>query len=289
MTSPVAPWRLDRLSDSAREAAELAAIGAGMTLSAWLTRLINDACATEGVAPHENAPVETSTVVEFARKNPGGAAMTGSTGVLPPAPALDGGATMLAVTALAPANLGTRTGESVPEDLLADIAKRGVRQTLLVRRAAGAGNRFELICGHRRWRAAQRGGIAQVPAKICDYNDGQALLASLSENLPHGDLSAIEEAQAYFRLLTQCAVEISTVAEASGRDRQHIVRRLRLLGLPVRLRQLIAAGSISAEHADLLLDTTNPEGLADAILAERLSVEAAQQRLGVARSKEARA
>jgi len=280
MTSSVASWRLDRLSASAREAAELASIGAGVTLSAWLTRVINDACAAEGVSLRENV-----TVVEFARKSASAANATDE--ALPPAPLLAAGAIMLPVTALVSTNLGTRIGETVPEDLLADIAKRGVRQALLVRRAASGDNRFELICGHRRWRAAQRGGIAQVPVIIGSQDDGQALLASLAENLPRGDLSAIEEAQAYFRLLTQCNVEIAAVAQASGRERQHIIRRLRLLGLPARLRQLIASGSISAEHADLLLGASNPEGLADTILAERLSVESARQRLGNAKTKEA--
>ncbi len=185
MTSSVASWRLDRLSASAREAAELASIGAGVTLSAWLTRVINDACNAEGVSLRENV-----TVVEFARKS--SSAVSTADEVLPPAPLLAAGAVLLPVSALVSANLGTHIGETVPEDLLADIAKRGVRQPLLVRRVAGGDNRFEIVCGHRRWRAAQRGGIAQVPAIIGSQDDAQALLASLAENLPRGDLSAIE-------------------------------------------------------------------------------------------------
>jgi ParB family chromosome partitioning protein len=266
------------MSAGAREAAELASVGAGMPLSAWLTRLINDTAVAEGVTTRE-----TSTVIEFARKSFDSAAVAPAEESSTPGAAAPGGATMLPVAAIAPANLGTRQGETVPESLLTDIAKHGVRQALRVRRAAGASDRFELICGHRRWRAAQRGGLAQVPALLCSDDDGQAILASLAENLSQGDLSVIEEAQAYFRLLTQYAVEISAITQASGRERQSIIRRLRLLGLPVRLRQLIAAGSISPEHADLLLDATNPEGLADAILAERLSVETARQRLGRAK------
>jgi ParB family chromosome partitioning protein len=278
MSSSAAFWRLDRMSAGVREAAELASVGAGMPLSAWLTRLINDTAVAEGVSTRD-----TSTVIEFARKSFDSTVVV-PTGESPaPGPGAPASATMLPVAAIAPANLGTRQGETVPESLLADIAKQGVRQALRVRRAAGANDRFELICGHRRWRAAQRGGLAQVPALLCNDDDGQAILASLAENLSGGDLSVIEEAQAYFRLLTQYAVEISAITQASGRERQSIVRRLRLLGLPVRLRQLIAAGSISPEHADLLLDATNPEGLADAILAERLSVETARQRLGRAK------
>src|SRR5579862_35598 len=110
MTSSVASWRLDRLSASAREAAELASIGAGITLSAWLTRIINDACAAEGVTLRENA-----TVVEFARKSLESSTASASDELLPPAPSLAGGAIMVPLTALVPANLGTRLGETLPE------------------------------------------------------------------------------------------------------------------------------------------------------------------------------
>lgn len=287
MTSSAAPWRLDRLPAAAREAAELASAGAGLSLAAWLTRLIHDTAAAEGVTWRD------TTVIEFARKNATATAAIPATPVLAPEEprlpraATVPGATMLPVAAIRPVGLGTRQGEDVPEELVSDLAQRGVRQPLRVRRAADGDNRYELICGHRRWRAAQRIGLAQVPATICSDDDGQAVLASLAENLARGDLSIIEEAQAYFRLLTRCAIALEAITQASGRDRQHIIRRLRLLGLSQKLRQAIASGAISASHADLLLDASNPEGLAEAILAENLSVEGARQRLGTARKSEA--
>jgi ParB family chromosome partitioning protein len=193
---------------------------------------------------------------------------------------------MVPVAALMPSNLGTRQSEDLPEELLADIVKRGIRQPLRLRRAATDAGRYEIICGYRRWRVAQRLGLAQLPATICSDEDGPAVLASLVENLRQGDLSVVEEAQAYFRLLTRYAMDIAAVMTACERDRQHIVRRMRLLGLPPRLRQLIATGAISADHADLLLDAANPEGLADAIVAEHLSIETARQRLGASRKPE---
>ena len=254
-----------------------------MSLSAWLTRLISDTCSAEGITLRE-----TSTVVEFARKPQGhGAAATAlADETIPARAAPPAGATMVPTAALMPSNLGTRQSEDLPEELLADIVKRGIRQPLRLRRAASDAGRYEIICGYRRWRVAQRLGLAQLPAAICSDEDGPAVLASLVENLRQGDLSVIEEAQAYFRLLTRYAMDIAAVTKACELDRQHIVRRMRLLGLPPRLRQLIATGAISADHADLLLDATNPEGLADAIVAEHLSIETARQRLGAVRKPE---
>lgn len=294
MTSSTANWRFERLSANAREAAELASLGAGLSLSAWLTRLIEETCAAEGVAPSGGA----STVLDFApEKNRN----LGPAPLVPPAvadaaivaaplrrQAANAGATMLPVAALTPANLGTRQSDDTPDALIADLAKHGVRQPLLVRRAAGTADRFEIICGHRRWRAAQRIGLARVPVMLCSYNDGQAILASLSENTPLGDLSPIEEAQAYLDLLTRCAVDVPAIAQASGRDRQHIVRAMRLLGLPALVRQLISGGQLTAEHAYLLLDSPDPAALAEMILGEKLTVEAARQRLSGHPSREAR-
>jgi ParB/RepB/Spo0J family partition protein len=294
MTSLAANWRLERLSANARETAEIASLGAGLSLSAWLTQVISETCAAEGVTPRSAAP----TIIEFTpekNRKPDTAA--------PPRPIPvveavveplasrqqpNNSANMVPVAAMAPANLGTRTDNDTPEALIADIAKRGVRQSLLVRRAAGSADRFEIICGHRRWRAAQRIGLARVPATICNHDDAQAVLASLAENMELGDLSALDEAQTYLRLLTRCAVETSAITQASGRDRQHVVRAVRILGLPLPVRQLISSGRLSSEHAYLLLDAANPEALAEAITGEHLSVEAARQRLSAGARGEAR-
>lgn len=378
MTAPAAQWQLDRLSTNAREAAEIASLGAGVSLSAWLTRLIGETCTAEGVAP----PSEPPKILEFTREIrdrvpstparapapppvPANAAtphramepapvvtvqqapapqpaplpplvfrpvpiptpvptamplptptplVAPMSAVRPPAaqqppaapiaavpaaasPAaphavptnpLPMGATMLPVAAIVAANLGTRRGEDVPEPLLADIATRGVRQPITVRRSASNSEHYEIICGHRRWRAAQRVGLAQIPATVVAQDDATAILASLADNLQTGNLSAVDEAQAYLRLLTQCAVDASAVTAAIGRDRKHIVQSMRLLGLPPLVRHLVGSGMLSREHAYLLLDAPNPEALADAILAENLSVEATRQRLGSVAGAEAK-
>ncbi|HVA15508.1 MAG TPA: ParB/RepB/Spo0J family partition protein, partial [Stellaceae bacterium] len=352
MTAPAATWQLDRLSTSAREAAEIASLGAGLSLSSWLARLIGETCAAEGVAP----PSEPPKILEFTReirdraqpvppRIPSAAAMPASvapasvmsaappsiepaayaapqpapvpppafrpvpvpTAVASPAPIsaptptatvtsigtprpqtpppilapampilapppvaaamphpVPSGASMLPVAAIVAANLGTRRGEDLPEALLSDIATRGVRQPITVRRSAGDPEQYEIVCGHRRWRAAQRVGLAQLPAIIVAPDDASAILASLTENLQQGTLSAIDEAQAYLRLLTQCAIDASAVTAAVGRDRKHIVQSMRLLGLPPLVRHLVGSGMLSREHAYLLLDAPNPEALADA-------------------------
>jgi ParB family chromosome partitioning protein len=189
------------------------------------------------------------------------------------------GATMLPVAAMVVANLGTRRGDDMPDALLADIATRGVRQPVTVRRSASNPEHYEIICGHRRWRAAQRVGLAQIPAIVVTQDDATAILASLAENLQLGNLSVVDEAQAYLRLLTQCAADVSAVTAATGRDRKHIVQSMRLLGLPPLVRHLIGSGMLSRAHAFVLLDAPQPEALADAILTEHLSVEAARQRI----------
>jgi ParB family chromosome partitioning protein len=290
MTPPAANWRLDNLSASARATAEIASLGAGMSLSAWLTRLIEDTCAREAA---EAEPVNGSPAngVSHVAAAPAPLAIERAEA---PEPVLSGEAVsteaqMLAVAAMAPAGLGTRRKEETPEPLIADIVKRGVRQPLLVRRLAADPERYEIVCGHRRWRAAQRAGLARVPATLFAEDDAQAILASLKENLALGDLSPIDEAHAYLRLLTRCSCDAGTIARALGHDRRHIVRAMRFLGLPMRLQELVGAGTLSAEHADLLLDAANPDSLAEMIMGERLSPEAARERAEAAPGIELRA
>jgi ParB family chromosome partitioning protein len=281
MTAPAAQWQLDRLSADAREAAETAALEVGVSLSSWLTKSIDEACAAEGVTP----PAAPPKILEFTRGIRDRIPATPRLQAAPPvatAPApepMPAGATLLPVTAMVAANLGTRRGDDVPDALPGDIAAHGLHRPVTVRRSASNPEQYEIICGHRRWRAAQRIDLAQIPAIVVTQDDDAAILASLAENLALDNLSAIDEAQAYLRLLTQFAVDVSAVTAAIGRDRQHIVQSMRLLGLPPLVRHLITAGMLSREHADVLLDASQPEALADAILADHLSVEAARQRI----------
>lgn len=191
-----------------------------------------------------------------------------------------GTVTILPAAALEPGGCGTRgSDDQVPPDLITAIATDGLRQPLLVRRRRDSDGRYEIIAGARRWRAAQRIGLMQVPAIIADLDDAQSVLASLKENLHRGDLPPLDEARAYLRLLTQFSLSAVDVTKAINRDRQHVVRWMRLLGLPQRVREHIDAGKISTDHALLLLGAANAEQLGDMIVNEGLSQEETRRRL----------
>jgi len=297
MTLSAAPWRLDRLSAGAREAAEIASLGAGLSLSLWLTRLIEETCALEGLAPRSNGsqPLTLKPLPAVPPPDPVPAALPASAlpadAVAAPSAAasddaaqltlpLDADTTMLPVELLEPGNVGTRHHtDEVPDALVKDIAKHNIGKPVLVRRSAANAERFEIIAGRRRWRAAQRAGLTQVPAVIVAMSDGEAILASLTENLGRADLSPIDEAHAYLRLLTQCGMQPAEITAATGHDRQHLVRTMRLLGLPSPVRRLIDTGQLSADHGTALLDAADPSALADMIIAQGLSVAELRLRL----------
>lgn len=187
---------------------------------------------------------------------------------------------MLPVAALEPSGCGTRrTDDPAPPELITAIATEGLQQPLLVRRRPGRDDRYEIIAGMRRWQAAQRIGLTEVPAIVADLDDAQSVLASLNENLHRGDLPPLDEARAYLRLLTQFSLSAAEVTKTINRDRQHIVRSMRLLGLPPRVRGLIEAGKISTDHAFLLLGASDAEQLGEIVVKEWLSLEETRRRL----------
>lgn len=302
MTQSAVPWRLDRLSPGAREAAEIASLGAGLSLSHWLARLIEETCADEGLTPRASLPqplmLQPVPAALPADTGPPAEPLPDATAAAPAAVTddvddddteqlilpLDANTTMLPVGLLDPGNVGTRRGtEEVPDALVADIAKHNIGKPLLVRRSAANAERYEIIAGRRRWRAAERAGWSQVPAIIVALNDGEAILASLTENLGRADLSPIDEAHAYLRLLTQCGMQPAEITAATGHDRQHLVRIMRLLGLPPPVRNLIDMGQLSADYGYALLEASDPTALAETVIAEGLSLIELRQRLKTAR------
>jgi len=182
--------------------------------------------------------------------------------------------------ALEPGTTGTRNDEAdAPEALVAAIAREGLRQPILARRKPGEDGRYEIVAGRRRWRAAKRLGMTQIAVVVTNMPDPEAVLSSLSENLGEGNLSPIEEARAYLRLLTEFSLDPRDVSGAVGRDMPHIVRTLRLMGLPPRARDLIATGRLTRAHAYALLDQPDPERAADQMLAEQSGVDEALRRI----------
>jgi ParB family chromosome partitioning protein len=195
-----------------------------------------------------------------------------------PSAPLDATTIMVSPLALEPGNVGVRGDEpDAPEALVAAIAREGLRQPVLARRKSGADGRFEIIAGRRRWRAAK--GLAQIPTVVINLADPEAVLASLTENLGEGTLSAVDEARAYLRLLTEFSLDPRVVCGAIGRDMTHVVRTLRLLGLSPRLRGLIVAGRLTQAQAYALLDAPDPERAADQLLSEQAGVDEALRRI----------
>jgi ParB family transcriptional regulator, chromosome partitioning protein len=165
-----------------------------------------------------------------------------------------------------------RFAEAALEELAESIRSNGVLQPVLVRRHGERAGEFEIVAGERRWRAAQRAQLDQVPVVIRDLDDGQALELALVENLQREDLSPLEEADAYHHLMESFAYTQENVAKSLGKSRSHIANTLRLRALPEAVKGLLEDGELSAGHARALLAADDPAALARLTVKKRLSV-----------------
>ena len=156
------------------------------------------------------------------------------------------------------------------DQLAESIATHGVLQPLLVRPLNNS--MYEIIAGERRWRAAQKAQVHEVPVVIQDLGDQAALEIALIENLQREDLTAIEEADGYQRLMDEFGHTQDALARQLGKSRSHVANLLRLLKLPAPVQNLIQIGSISGGHARALVGARNPGELADLIISKGLSV-----------------
>ena len=166
----------------------------------------------------------------------------------------------------------TRFDETKLAELASSIRSNGVVQPLLVRRK---GLRFELVAGERRWRAAQLAGLNRVPVVIREVPDDKLLELALIENIQREDLNAIEEAQAYKKLIEMIGLTQESLAERVGRDRSYITNYLRLLRLPPDIQKLLEEAKLSTGHARTILSTDDVEiqrRLARKIIERGLSV-----------------
>ncbi len=157
------------------------------------------------------------------------------------------------------------------KELSESIAVHGVLQPILVRQTADS-NRFEIIAGERRWRAAQQARLHEVPIIIKALTDVQALEIALIENLQRADLDPMDEAYGYQRLMDEFGHTQEKLAAALGKSRSHIANTLRLMSLPTGVQQLLREGKLSAGHARALVTAANPEVLARAVVERGLSV-----------------
>ena len=161
--------------------------------------------------------------------------------------------------------------EAELDELTASIKERGVIQPIVVR-AIGQGDNYEIIAGERRWRAAQRAGLHEVPVAIVEATDKQSLEFAIIENVQRADLNPIEEASGYHALVEQHHYSQEEVAQIVGKSRPHVANTLRLLKLAEPVQALVRAGKLSAGHARLLVGHGNPLLLAEMAIDEGFSV-----------------
>lgn len=153
--------------------------------------------------------------------------------------------------------------------LAESIREKGVLQPLLVRKQ---GDKYELIAGERRWRASKIAGLREVPVIIKEMNDQEVLEVALVENLLRENLSAIEEAEGFQRLINEFSHTQEALSQIVGKSRSHIANMLRLLGLPEEVQVLVRENKLSAGHARALIGLDNAYALAEAIIKKDLSV-----------------
>jgi ParB family transcriptional regulator, chromosome partitioning protein len=178
-----------------------------------------------------------------------------------------------------PRNPRRNFGEEGLDELAASIKEKGIIQPLLARPVLGTPGAYEIIAGERRWRAAQRAGLHEVPIVSFEADDPQALELAIIENVQRADLDPLEEAAGYERLGDEFLYTQADLAKVIGKSRSHVSNCLRLLKLPERTKALVRDGTISAGHARVLLSSAEPEALAEKIVAQNLSVRDAEQLL----------
>jgi ParB family transcriptional regulator, chromosome partitioning protein len=158
------------------------------------------------------------------------------------------------------------------EDLVASIREKGIIQPILARTVPGHADTYEIIAGERRWRAAQRVGLHDVPVILVEADDKQALELAIIENVQRADLNALEEALGYQQLETEYNYTQNDLAKVIGKSRSHVANTLRLLKLPEKTKRLLAEGQLSAGHARALLTRADADEIASRIVAQGLSV-----------------
>ena len=163
------------------------------------------------------------------------------------------------------------------DELAASIKERGIIQPIAVRPSPGASGSFEIIAGERRWRAAQRAGIHDVPVVVLDVSDAEALELAIIENVQREDLNPLEEAAGYQALGAEFKHGQDEIAGIVGKSRSHVANMLRLLKLPEAVQAFIRSGELSAGHARALIGNANAETLAREIVARGLNVRQVEE------------
>ena len=165
--------------------------------------------------------------------------------------------------------------ETELHDLASSIRQHGIVQPVVVRPVPM--DRYEIIAGERRWRAAQLAGLIEIPVIVRDVDDKTALEIAIVENVQRADLNPLEEALGYEQLIAEHGYTQNDLGEIIGKSRSHVANSLRLLKLPDQVRDMLAAGSLSAGHARALVSTSDPATLARTIVSKGMSVRDAER------------
>ena len=163
------------------------------------------------------------------------------------------------------------------DELASSIKERGIIQPIVVRPVRGTNETYEIIAGERRWQAAQRAGLHEVPVVVLDVSDVEALELAIVENVQREDLNPLEEAAGYQSLLSEFKYHQDDIAKAVGKSRSHVANMLRLLRLPEFVKAAIRAGQFSAGHARALIGHPEPEKLAQQIIERGLNVRQVEE------------
>jgi len=162
------------------------------------------------------------------------------------------------------------------QDLTNSIKERGIIQPIIVRKSSDDNSKYEIIAGERRWLAAQKAGLHEVPVVIAEVDDLKSLEFAIVENVQRNDLNVIEEARGYQRLIEEFSYDQEKVAKFIGKSRSHIANILRLLALPEAILKLIENKKLSPGHAKILVGLSNAEFVANKIIEKNLSVRQAE-------------
>ncbi|MGQ9366306.1 ParB/RepB/Spo0J family partition protein [Azospirillum sp. ST 5-10] len=167
--------------------------------------------------------------------------------------------------------------EGAIQSLVDSVREKGILQPLLVRRTSESANDYEIIAGERRWRAAQLAGLHEVPVVIRELSDREALEIALIENIQRQDLTPLEEAEGYRRLMEEFEHTQEDLSRVVGKSRSHVANMMRLLSLPEPIKHMVQAGEITAGHARAVLTADDPVGLAKEVVKRGLNVRQTEE------------
>jgi len=193
----------------------------------------------------------------------------------------------LAISDLTPNKFQPRKifDESNLEDLTKSIKERGMIQPIIVRESNDDKSKFEIIAGERRWLAAQRAGLHNVPVVVTEADDLKSLEFAIVENVQRHDLNPLEEAQGYKRLIDEFSYDQEKVSKFIGKSRSHITNSLRLLTLPDEVIKLIETQKLTPGHAKILVGLENATFVASKIIEKKLSVRQAENFVKIFKNK----